>query len=117
MTEVEKLYELLKKAQEPKGYYFNKDRERVNDLLSLPAAEQGTLRLYGLPLPPGLRGPPVGRRYFLPLRLPGPGCSGIRKLLLQFICQPGMERGKDSPGLRPGAKTGFQDAFLKAECL
>jgi ferredoxin-thioredoxin reductase catalytic chain len=31
---VEKLYELLKKAQEPKGYSFNKDRERVNDLLS-----------------------------------------------------------------------------------
>jgi ferredoxin-thioredoxin reductase catalytic subunit len=34
MTEIEKLYDLLKKAQEPKGYYFNKDRERVNDLLS-----------------------------------------------------------------------------------
>lgn len=34
MSEIETLYELLKKAQEPKGYYFNKDRERVNDLLS-----------------------------------------------------------------------------------
>ena len=34
MNEIEKLYDLLKKAQEPKGYYFNKDRERVNDLLS-----------------------------------------------------------------------------------
>jgi ferredoxin-thioredoxin reductase catalytic chain len=34
MSEIEKLYDLLKKAQEPKGYYFNKDRERVNDLLS-----------------------------------------------------------------------------------
>ena len=34
MTEIEKLYDLLKKAQEPKGYFFNKDRERVNDLLS-----------------------------------------------------------------------------------
>jgi ferredoxin-thioredoxin reductase catalytic chain len=28
------LYELLKKAQEPKGYFFNKDRDRVNDLLT-----------------------------------------------------------------------------------
>jgi len=27
--EVEKLYEMLKKAQEPKGYYFNKDKECV----------------------------------------------------------------------------------------
>ena len=31
--ETEKLFEILKKAQEPKGYYFNKDRERVFDLL------------------------------------------------------------------------------------
>ncbi len=33
MNEVEKLYEMLKKAQEPKGYYFNKDKERVFELL------------------------------------------------------------------------------------
>jgi ferredoxin-thioredoxin reductase catalytic chain len=33
MTEVEKLYEMLKKAQEPKGYYFNKDKDRVLELL------------------------------------------------------------------------------------
>jgi len=31
--EVEKLYEMLKKAQEPKGYYFNKDKECVFELL------------------------------------------------------------------------------------
>ncbi len=30
---VEQLYETLKKIQEPKGYYFNKDKERVFDLL------------------------------------------------------------------------------------
>jgi ferredoxin-thioredoxin reductase catalytic chain len=34
MNEVEKLYEMLKKVQEPKGYFFNKDKERVDDLLS-----------------------------------------------------------------------------------
>jgi ferredoxin-thioredoxin reductase catalytic chain len=33
MNEAEKLYELLKKVQEPKGYFFNKDRARVFDLL------------------------------------------------------------------------------------
>ncbi len=33
MSEAEKLYEALKKIQEPKGYYFNKDRERTLDLL------------------------------------------------------------------------------------
>ncbi|MBU2498981.1 MAG: ferredoxin:thioredoxin reductase [Proteobacteria bacterium] len=33
MNEVEKLYETLKKVQEPKGYFFNRDKERVFDLL------------------------------------------------------------------------------------
>jgi ferredoxin-thioredoxin reductase catalytic chain len=33
MTEVEKLYEILRKVQEPKGYYFNKDKEKVFELL------------------------------------------------------------------------------------
>lgn len=33
MTDVEKLYETLKKIQEPKGFYFNKDKKRVFDLL------------------------------------------------------------------------------------
>lgn len=27
------LYEQLKKVQEPKGFFFNKDRQRVNELL------------------------------------------------------------------------------------
>ena len=31
--DAKKLYEKLKQVQEPKGYYFNKDRERVDDLL------------------------------------------------------------------------------------
>lgn len=33
MNQVEKLYEMLKKVQEPKGYYFNNDKERVFELL------------------------------------------------------------------------------------
>lgn len=33
MRDVNTLYELLKKIQEAKGFYFNKDRERVFDLL------------------------------------------------------------------------------------
>lgn len=28
-----KLYEMLRKTQEPKGYFFNKDKERVFELL------------------------------------------------------------------------------------
>ncbi|HDP23899.1 MAG TPA: ferredoxin:thioredoxin reductase [Deltaproteobacteria bacterium] len=33
MSDVEKLFEMLRKVQEPKGYFFNKDRERVFDIL------------------------------------------------------------------------------------
>ena len=29
----QELYEMLKKSQEPKGYYFNKDKEKVLQLL------------------------------------------------------------------------------------
>jgi len=31
--EIEKLYHMLKKVQEPKGYFFNKDKKKVFDLL------------------------------------------------------------------------------------
>jgi len=31
--EVEKLYEMLKKAQEPKGFFFSNDKPRVYELL------------------------------------------------------------------------------------
>ena len=34
MTDVEKLYEMLKKVQEAKGYYFNKNKERTFELLA-----------------------------------------------------------------------------------
>jgi ferredoxin-thioredoxin reductase catalytic chain len=37
---VEQLHELLKKSQEPKGYYFNKDRQLVFDLLDGLLANQ-----------------------------------------------------------------------------
>ena len=29
----QQLYDMMKKVQEPKGYYFNTDRERVDELL------------------------------------------------------------------------------------
>ena len=33
MSDTEKLYERLKKIQEPKGYFFSSDKERVFELL------------------------------------------------------------------------------------
>jgi ferredoxin-thioredoxin reductase catalytic subunit len=34
MNQVEQVYEVLRKAQEPKGYFFNKEKELVYDLLN-----------------------------------------------------------------------------------
>jgi len=33
VEEAKKLYEMLKRTQEPKGYYFNEDKERTLELL------------------------------------------------------------------------------------
>ena len=33
MMDAQKLYDMMKKVQEAKGYYFNKDRERTFELL------------------------------------------------------------------------------------
>ena len=33
MSNIEELYDSLKKVQEPKGYYFNTDKEKVFELL------------------------------------------------------------------------------------
>lgn len=41
MSEVEKLYERLKKVQEAKGYFFNKDKDRVLELLEALLVNKG----------------------------------------------------------------------------
>ena len=41
MKEVEKLYELLKKTQETKGFFFNKEKERVFELLDALLTNKG----------------------------------------------------------------------------
>jgi hypothetical protein len=46
MNEIEKLHETLKKVQEPKGYYFNKDKERVFELLIAKRIRISSARAY-----------------------------------------------------------------------
>jgi ferredoxin-thioredoxin reductase catalytic chain len=41
MSEVEELYERLKRFQEPKGYYFNIDRARTMELLEALLVNKG----------------------------------------------------------------------------
>lgn len=41
MRDVNRLYEMLKETQEAKGFYFNKDNERVLDLLDALLVNKG----------------------------------------------------------------------------
>jgi ferredoxin-thioredoxin reductase catalytic chain len=41
MSESEKLYETLRKVQEPRGYYFNSDKGRVLELLEALLVNKG----------------------------------------------------------------------------
>jgi ferredoxin-thioredoxin reductase catalytic chain len=41
MTKIEELYEMLKSVQEPKGFFFNNDKERVYELLEALMVNKG----------------------------------------------------------------------------
>ena len=53
--DIEQLYDALKKIQEPKGYYFNNDKEKVFALLKGLLINKDTIRLYVLPVQAGFR--------------------------------------------------------------
>jgi ferredoxin-thioredoxin reductase catalytic subunit len=71
--DVERLYETLRKAQEPRGYFFNRDREKVFDLLDGLLVNRGR---YGY--------------MSCPCRL----ASGVREKDMDIIC-PCVYRGPD----------------------
>lgn len=45
----QQLYDMMKKVQEPKGYYFNRDRERVFELLEALLANKQRYGYMGCP--------------------------------------------------------------------
>ena len=47
--DAEQLYEMLKKAQEPKGYFFNTDKERVMDLMEALLVNKARYGYMGCP--------------------------------------------------------------------
>ena len=56
----DELYEMMKKVQEPKGYFFNKDMDWALSILSDLLVNKDTIRLYVLSLPSGGRQPRKG---------------------------------------------------------
>lgn len=47
--DAQKLYEMMKKVQEPKGYFFNKDKERTFELLEALITNKARYGYMGCP--------------------------------------------------------------------
>ena len=89
--DAKQLSEMLKKAQEPKGYYFNIDKERVLDLLKALIANKDRYGYMACPCRLASGDKENDKDNYLPMCLSGTGCRGVRKLLLQSLCNNGME--------------------------
>ncbi len=85
------LYEMLKKVQEPKGYFFNKDKEWVLTILGDLLINKERYGYMSCPCRLAEGNPRKRRRYYMPLSIPAGRYPGIRQLLLQFICIAPME--------------------------
>ncbi len=72
---VEQLYEVLRKSQEPKGYFFNKDKPRVFELLEGLLVNKDRYGYMCCPCRLAAEDRGLGPRHHLPLRLPGAGCG------------------------------------------
>ena len=67
--EVQQMYALLRKTQEPKGYFFNKDKDKVFDLLSALIEKTGAVWIRVVSVPVGCRRFGMGSGHYLPLCL------------------------------------------------
>ena len=81
--DAQELYERMKKVQEAKGYFFNKDKDRTFELLEALLVNK--------------------ERY---------GYMGCPCRLLQPLCFNGLERGQNSPRICPRTTTAGKDAIL-----
>ena len=83
MSEVETLYALLKKTQEPKGFYFSNDKGMVFDLIQGLMDNKNRYGYMCCPcrLAAGDREKDKDINH-VPLQVQGGGCFKIRKLLL-----------------------------------
>ena len=77
--DAQKLYEMMKKIQESKGYYFNEDRERTFELLDALIQNKERYGYMGCPC-----------------RLLSGDRENDRELLLQPLCVQRLEREQDS---------------------
>ena len=62
----QELYTILKKVQEPKGYFFNKEQDRVDDLLKALLVNKERYGYMSCPCPPASRDRKLGQDIICP---------------------------------------------------
>ena len=112
MSTAEELYERLKKVNEPKGYYFNKNHELTMGLLEGLLTNKDRYGYMCCPCRLASGRPRSGPRHHLSVRLPRAGREGIRQLLLQPLRFEGMERGDGAERAGARAASGREDPLL-----
>ncbi len=103
MSAAEELYERLKKVNEAKGYYFNKNSELTMGLLEGLLTNKERYGYMCCPCRLAARDREADRDIICPCDYREAGREGIRELLLQPLRLERMERGDGAE--RAGART------------
>lgn len=108
MMDADTLYEMLRKVQEPKGYFFNPDRELVFDLLRSLLVNKERYGYMSCPCRLASGDKEHDRDIMCPCVYTHPRRGPVRKLLLCALRLEGVDRRGDPheyvPERRPADK-------------
>ncbi len=109
--DAEKLFEMLKKVQEPKGFFFNSDRERVFDLLEALLANKERYGYMACPCRLASGDKKSDRDIICPCAYREPDVAEFGSCYCNLYVSEAWNQGKTSeeyiPERRPPEKMGF----------
>jgi len=107
----QELYEMLRKVQEPKGFFFNKDRERVFDLLEALLANKARYGYMACPCRLASGDKDADRDIVCPCEYRAPDVAEFGSCYCNLYVSEAWNQGNVSeayiPERRPPEKMGF----------
>ena len=111
MMNAQELYEMLRKVQEPKGFFFNKDRERVFDLLEALLANKARYGYMACPCRLASGDKDADRDIVCPCEYRAPDVAEFGSCYCNLYVSEAWNQGNVSeayiPERRPPEKMGF----------
>ena len=111
MMNAQELYEMLRKVQEPKGFFFNKDRERVFDLLEALLANNARYGYMACPCRLASGDKDADRDIVCPCEYRAPDVAEFGSCYCNLYVSEAWNQGNASeayiPERRPPEKMGF----------